>query len=72
MGHARVWFDELPVESIDNFEDLRKSFLSYFLQQKKYAKDPVELHHIKQREGESTGAFVERFKAESMHVKGAP
>jgi hypothetical protein len=71
MGHARVWFDELPTESIDSFEDMRKSFLSYFLQQKKYAKDPVELHHIKQREGESTGAFVDRFKAESMHVKGA-
>ena len=50
MGHTRVWFDELPAESIDNFEDLRKSFLSYFLQQKKYVKDPVELHHIKQRE----------------------
>ena len=50
MGHARVWFDELPTESIDSFEDLRKGFLSYFLQQKKYAKDPVELHHIKQRE----------------------
>lgn len=71
MGHARVWFDELPAESIDNFEALRKSFLSYFLQQKKYAKDPVELHHIKQREGEPTGVFVECFKTESMHVKGA-
>ncbi|PWA97823.1 reverse transcriptase domain-containing protein [Artemisia annua] len=47
MDHARMWFDELPPESIDNFEDLWKSFLSYFLQQKKYAKDPVELHHIK-------------------------
>ncbi|GKE27815.1 hypothetical protein Tco_1443199 [Tanacetum coccineum] len=40
--------------------------------QKKYIKDPVEIHHIKQREGESTKAFMERFKAESMHVNGAP
>ena len=72
MGHARMWFDELPPESIDSFEDLRASFLSYFLQQKKYAKDPVEIHHIKQKEGESTVAFVDRFKSESMHVKGAP
>ncbi|GJS47354.1 hypothetical protein Tco_0597475 [Tanacetum coccineum] len=39
---------------------------------KKYIKDPVEIHHIKQREGESTEAFMERFKAESMHVNGAP
>ncbi|GKB66467.1 hypothetical protein Tco_0927879, partial [Tanacetum coccineum] len=30
------------------------------------------IHHIKQREGESTEDFVQRFKAESRHVKGAP
>ncbi|GKD21042.1 hypothetical protein Tco_1222745 [Tanacetum coccineum] len=34
--------------------------------------DPVEIHHIKQREGESTKDFVQRFKTESRHVKGAP
>ncbi|GKE33053.1 hypothetical protein Tco_1452375 [Tanacetum coccineum] len=38
-----------------------------FLQQKKCIKDPVEIHHIKQREGESTEDFVQRFKAESRH-----
>ncbi|GJT33944.1 reverse transcriptase domain-containing protein [Tanacetum coccineum] len=52
MGSARLWFDELPSESIDSFVELRKAFLAYFLQQKKYIKGPVELHHIKQREGE--------------------
>nr|GEU68650.1 hypothetical protein [Tanacetum cinerariifolium] len=35
------------------------------------ARDPVEIHHIKQREGESTKDFMQRFKAESRHVKGA-
>nr|GEY86187.1 reverse transcriptase domain-containing protein [Tanacetum cinerariifolium] len=39
---------------------------------KKYIKDPVEIHHIKQREGESTKAFMKRFKAKSMHASGAP
>ncbi|GJW83887.1 hypothetical protein Tco_0157032 [Tanacetum coccineum] len=34
-------------------------------------KDLVEIHHIKQREGESTEDFVQRFKSESRHVKGA-
>nr|GEU81996.1 putative ribonuclease H-like domain-containing protein [Tanacetum cinerariifolium] len=38
----------------------------------KYIKDPIEIHHIKQREGESTKTFMERFKAESLHVNGAP
>ncbi|GJS43613.1 reverse transcriptase domain-containing protein [Tanacetum coccineum] len=61
-----------PPESIDNYEMLRKTFLGNYSQQKKYKKDHVEIHHIKQREGESTEAFMERFKAESMHVSGAP
>ncbi|GJV32952.1 reverse transcriptase domain-containing protein [Tanacetum coccineum] len=72
IGSARVWFDKLPSESINSYEVLRKAFLGNFLQQKKYIKDPVEIHHIKQREGELTEAFMERFKTESMHVNGAP
>ncbi|GKF64271.1 hypothetical protein Tco_0187719, partial [Tanacetum coccineum] len=32
----------------------------------------IEIHHIKKREGESTEDFVQRFKAESKHIKGAP
>nr|GEY59209.1 reverse transcriptase domain-containing protein [Tanacetum cinerariifolium] len=39
---------------------------------KKCIKDPVEIHHIKQREGESIEDFVQRFKNESRHVKGSP
>ncbi|GJT41574.1 reverse transcriptase domain-containing protein [Tanacetum coccineum] len=69
---ARVWFDDLPLESIDSYDDLKKAFLANYLQQKKCIKDQVEIHHIKQREGESTEDFVQRFKAESRHVKGAP
>ncbi|GJW03010.1 reverse transcriptase domain-containing protein [Tanacetum coccineum] len=71
IGSARVWFDKLPPESINNYEMLRKAFLGNFSQQKKYIKDPVEIHHIKQKKGESTEAFMERFKAESMHVNRA-
>nr|GEU54827.1 reverse transcriptase domain-containing protein [Tanacetum cinerariifolium] len=40
--------------------------------QKKCIKYPIEIHRIKQREGESTEDFVQRFKNESRHVKGAP
>ncbi|GKC28641.1 reverse transcriptase domain-containing protein [Tanacetum coccineum] len=67
IGSARVWFDKIPPESIDNYEMLRKAFLGNYSQQNKYIKDPVEIHHIKQRQGEPTKAFMERFKAESMH-----
>nr|GEX72863.1 reverse transcriptase domain-containing protein [Tanacetum cinerariifolium] len=65
IGSARVWFDELPPESIDGYKDMKAVFLSYFMQQKKYVKDPVEIHNIKQRAGETIEDFMERFKIET-------
>ncbi|GJY77450.1 reverse transcriptase domain-containing protein [Tanacetum coccineum] len=70
--NVRVWFDDLSTESIDNYDDLKKVFLENYLQQKKCIKDPIEIHNIKQREGESTEEFVKRYKLESRDVKGAP
>ncbi|GKA62334.1 reverse transcriptase domain-containing protein [Tanacetum coccineum] len=69
---ARVWFDELPPESIDGYKGLKAAFLAYFMQQKKYVKDPVEIHNIKQRDGETIEDFMERFKVETGRMKGAP
>ncbi|GJV63169.1 reverse transcriptase domain-containing protein [Tanacetum coccineum] len=57
-GSTRVWFDDLPPESIDSFDDLKKAFLANYLQQKNCIKDPIEIHHIKQRERESTEYFM--------------
>nr|GEV96896.1 hypothetical protein [Tanacetum cinerariifolium] len=37
---------------------------------KKYIKDLIELHNIKQRDGESTKDFVRRYKLESRDVRG--
>ncbi|GKC63672.1 reverse transcriptase domain-containing protein [Tanacetum coccineum] len=71
-GSARVWFDDPPPESVYSYDDLKEAFLVNFRQQKKCIKDPVEIHHIKQREGECTEDFVFRFKIESRDVKGAP
>ncbi|GKC58860.1 reverse transcriptase domain-containing protein [Tanacetum coccineum] len=71
-GNARVWFDDLPQESIDSYDDLRKAFLENYLQPKKCIRDPVEIHNIKQRDGESTEEFVRRYKLECRDVKGAP
>ncbi|GKC38978.1 reverse transcriptase domain-containing protein [Tanacetum coccineum] len=72
IGNARVWFDKLPKESIDSYEDLREAFRENYRQQTKHIKDPVEIHHIKQRDGESTKDFMERYKEEVMDVEGAP
>ncbi|GJT55899.1 reverse transcriptase domain-containing protein [Tanacetum coccineum] len=71
-GNGRVWFDDLPLESIDSYNDLREAFLENYLQQKKCIRDPIVLHNIKQRDGESTEDFIQRYKSESGNVKGAP
>nr|GEU55937.1 reverse transcriptase domain-containing protein [Tanacetum cinerariifolium] len=72
IGTVRVWFDELPPESIDEYKDLKASLLAYFMRQKKYFNDLVEIHNIKQRDGETIEDFIERFKVEIRHMKGAP
>ncbi|GJS17006.1 reverse transcriptase domain-containing protein [Tanacetum coccineum] len=70
--NARVWFDKLPKESIDSYEDLRAAFRENYRQQTKHIQDPVEIHHIKQMDGESTEDFMERYKEEVLDVEGAP
>nr|GEW84244.1 ribonuclease H-like domain-containing protein [Tanacetum cinerariifolium] len=72
IGTARVWFDELPPESINGYKDLKAAFLAYFMQQKKYVKDPVKIHNIKQKDGETIEDFIERFKiTEEMMIATA-
>ncbi|GJT50392.1 hypothetical protein Tco_0976549 [Tanacetum coccineum] len=39
---------------------------------RKYVKDPVEIHNIKQKDGETIEEFMERFKTETGRMKGAP
>ncbi|GJZ62478.1 reverse transcriptase domain-containing protein [Tanacetum coccineum] len=71
-GNVKVWFDDLPKETIDSYDDLKKAFLENSLQQKKCIKDPVEIHNIRQRDRESTEEFIWRYKLECRDVKGAP
>ncbi|GJW62488.1 reverse transcriptase domain-containing protein [Tanacetum coccineum] len=71
-GNARVWFDDLIKETIDSYDYLKKAFLENYLQQKRCIKYPVEIHNIRQRDGESTEEFVRMYKLECRDVKGAP
>ncbi|GJT34376.1 reverse transcriptase domain-containing protein [Tanacetum coccineum] len=72
IGTTRVWFDELPPKSIDEYKDLKAAFLAYFMPQKKHIKDPVEIHNIKQKDGETIEDFIEQLKVETGRIKGAP
>nr|GEW12372.1 reverse transcriptase domain-containing protein [Tanacetum cinerariifolium] len=49
----------------------RATFLAYFMQQKKYVKDLVEIYNIKQRDGETIKDFMECFKIETGLMKWA-
>nr|GEV02817.1 reverse transcriptase domain-containing protein [Tanacetum cinerariifolium] len=71
-GSARNWFDSLDPNSVDGFEELSNKFLEKFSQQKRYDKDPTKIHGIKRKPNEGLQAFMERFKAESAHIKGVP
>ncbi|GJV13305.1 reverse transcriptase domain-containing protein [Tanacetum coccineum] len=68
--NARNWFDSLDPNSVDGFEELSNKFLEEFSQQKRYDKDPTEIHGIKRKPNEGLQAFMDRFKAESAHIKG--
>nr|GEU70378.1 hypothetical protein [Tanacetum cinerariifolium] len=50
---------------------LHGSVSSIFHKQKKYVKDPVEIHNIKQKDGETIEYFMERFKVETGCMKEA-
>nr|GEY37997.1 hypothetical protein [Tanacetum cinerariifolium] len=52
-GTVRNWFDDLDPKSMENFEELSQKFLEEFSQQKRYAKDPTEIHGIKRRMNEA-------------------
>nr|GEW24501.1 reverse transcriptase domain-containing protein [Tanacetum cinerariifolium] len=71
-GAARNWFDDMDPKSVDNFEELSQKFLKEFSQQKRYAKDPTEIHGIKRMQNEGLQAFMDRFKSESLHIKEVP
>nr|GEV78406.1 reverse transcriptase domain-containing protein [Tanacetum cinerariifolium] len=61
-GGAQNWFDDLDPKSVDSFEELSQKFLEEFSQQKRYAKDPTEIHGIKRRQNEGLQAFMDRDK----------
>ncbi|GKC89764.1 hypothetical protein Tco_1150413 [Tanacetum coccineum] len=52
----RIRYFELPKKN--SYDDLKKAFIANYLQQKNCIKDPIEIHHIKQRERESTEYFM--------------
>ncbi|GKA83736.1 reverse transcriptase domain-containing protein [Tanacetum coccineum] len=67
---ARIWWNSQKTGSILNYEDLKAKFRSHFSQQKKFTKTHLAVHNIKQREGESTRAFITRYTDDTLQILG--
>ncbi|GKC13016.1 reverse transcriptase domain-containing protein [Tanacetum coccineum] len=55
---TRIWWNSQKAGSILDYEDLKAKFRSHFSQLKKFTKTNLAVHNIKQRENESTQAFI--------------
>ncbi|GKB82135.1 hypothetical protein Tco_0949030 [Tanacetum coccineum] len=60
------------VKTYDGTGDPEDHLKIFQAAQKKYVKDLVEIHNIKQRDGETIEDFMERFKVETGCMKGTP
>ncbi|GJZ13501.1 reverse transcriptase domain-containing protein [Tanacetum coccineum] len=67
---TRIWWNSQKTGSILNYEDLKAKFQSHFSQQKKFTKTHLAVHNIKQREGESTRAFITRYTDDTLQILG--
>ncbi|KAL5551378.1 hypothetical protein UlMin_001554 [Ulmus minor] len=68
-GIARRWFRTLRPGSIFSFRQLSESFVSQFAVNKVQRKPARHLYTIRQKDNESTEAFLNRFVKEEMSVK---
>ncbi|KAL0290853.1 UNVERIFIED_CONTAM: hypothetical protein Sradi_7041300 [Sesamum radiatum] len=59
-GKAMAWFNQLPMGTIDSFEQLSQRFLHHFAINKRYPKTALYLFTVIQREHESLRDYVQR------------
>ncbi|GJY78823.1 reverse transcriptase domain-containing protein [Tanacetum coccineum] len=67
---ARIWWNSQKAGSILDYKDLKAKFRSHFSQQKKFTKTHLAVQNIKQREGESTRAFITRYTDDTLQILG--
>ncbi|GJX42072.1 hypothetical protein Tco_0257062 [Tanacetum coccineum] len=70
-GH---WKSKSRGKDTNTYEDISTQLWTWktISANKAHQGHPLEIHHIKQKDGESTEDFMERYKAEVLDVEGAP
>ncbi|GKA35910.1 hypothetical protein Tco_0722401 [Tanacetum coccineum] len=62
--------EQTKAGSIVNYEDLKAKLQSHFSRQKKFTKTHLAVHNIKQRDEESTRAFITRYTDDTLQILG--
>ena len=70
-GVAREWFTKLPMSSINNFEQLSKSFLRHIVDGQRPKRLANLLLTIRQGEKETLRSYVKRFTRKTLEVDEA-
>ncbi|KAL0295127.1 UNVERIFIED_CONTAM: hypothetical protein Sradi_6851200 [Sesamum radiatum] len=67
-----AWFNQLPIGTIESFEQLSQRFLHHFAINKRYPKTASYLFIVIQREYESLREYVQRFSEAVLEVPVNP
>ena len=69
QGQALSWFHRLPMNSIDNFQDLSEAFVGQYLCFTRHKQNISTLQNIKIQENEFLREFVKRFDQTVLQVE---
>ena len=69
-GSARMWYNGLPPNSIQSFQELGAKFVAHFLGTRKHSKPSSHLFTVQQRSSESLKDYACRFNQESLLISG--
>ncbi|KAL0378823.1 UNVERIFIED_CONTAM: hypothetical protein Sradi_3187800 [Sesamum radiatum] len=67
-GKAMVWFNQLPIGTIESFEQLSQCFLHHFAINKRYPKTASYLFTMIQREHDSLREYMQKFSEAVLEV----
>ena len=67
-GPTRVWFNKIPPNTVDSFEELSKLFVNNFIEGQRHKHSLSNLLTIEQGENESLWSFITCFNKEALTV----
>ncbi|GKA98366.1 hypothetical protein Tco_0826303 [Tanacetum coccineum] len=71
-GGARGWFESLPLNSINEWYQLREAFTTRYSIRRACYKEPHEITKVVRRANETLPAFKERWTVETGLIMGVP